>query len=177
MVCSGWVTYTGCVWLTRSRCHISPQLWQQIPGRKTNSFPLHQRRSSNEQTNKKKLGRPTNVKKHNAFLDAVEYLEKYDDETMDELHDVYTKMQLERLLIDHYGDEVSITSIRQQANIETLTPQVKNIIHEAHTKAANVGQSNMDQLIKIVGWVHSYRDNKNWTNITICIQIQNRWNI
>ena len=93
------------------------------------------------------------MKKHNAFLDAVEYLEKYDEETitMDELRDVYTKVQLERLLIDHYGDEVSITSIRQQANIETLTPKVKNIIHEAHTKAANVNQSNMDQLIKIVG--------------------------
>ena len=48
------------------------------------------------------------MKKHKAFLDAVEYLEKYDVETitMDELHhimklktglsddDVYTKVQL-----------------------------------------------------------------------------------
>ena len=62
------------------------------------------------------------MKKHNAFLDAVEYLKQYDDETitMDELHhikkhktglsddDVYTKVQLKRLLIYHYGDYITI---------------------------------------------------------------------
>ena len=63
------------------------------------------------------------MKKHNAFLDAVEYP----------------------------SIEVSITSIRQQANIATLTSKVKNIIHEAHTQAANVDQFSMDQSIKMVG--------------------------
>ena len=84
---------------------------------------------------KLKLGCPTSVIKHNEFLDAVEYLKKYDDETitMEELHlimklktglsddDVYTKVQLKRLLIDHVGDEISITSIRQQDNVHCNT--------------------------------------------------------
>ena len=95
------------------------------------------------------------MKKHNAFLDTFEYLEKYDDETitMDELHhimklktglgddDVYTKLQLKRLLIDHYRDEVSITSIRQQANIVTLTSNVKNIIKYTSIRLCQISGS------------------------------------
>ena len=124
--------------------------------RQENKFLLTSSKKSYNKKNKKKLGRLTNVKKHNAFLDAVQYMEKSADETItvDELHhimklktckdDVYTKVQLKRQLIDHYGDKVSITSIRQQANIVTLTSKIKNVIHEAHTKAANVDQSSMD---------------------------------
>ena len=62
--------------------------------------------------------------------------------------DVYTKVQLRHKLEAHYREKESITIIRQQPNIVTLTENVKNLIQETHEHAKEV---DMDGLIEVVG--------------------------
>lgn len=97
----------------------------------------------------KKRGRPAgscDEEKQFAFMSVIDYLESNDDETvtLDELYDVmqrcsesdevYSKKSLQRLLVEHYGEKVSITSSKQQPLVVTLTSNVKQILQEAHKK-------------------------------------------
>ena len=77
---------------------------------------------------KQKLGRPKIVSKADAFQMAIDYLGENDDETItrNDLYDVmniksgltyddiYSKTYMKQKLIDHYGQKVSITTIRQK---------------------------------------------------------------
>ena len=113
----------------------------------------------------KKRGRPSSSvdhNKHSAFVHVIEYLENNDDETvtLDELYqimeseagseEVYSKRKLQRQLYAHYGDRVSITSLKQQPLIVTLTSNVKQIVQDAHNKLKE-DWTGIDVLIEIVG--------------------------
>lgn len=113
----------------------------------------------------KKRGRPAgscDEEKQFAFMSVIDYLESNDDETvtLDELYDVmqrcsesdevYSKKSLRRLLVEHYGEKVSITSSKQQPLVVTLTSNVKQILQEAHKKLSQ-DWSDINELIAIVG--------------------------
>jgi len=114
---------------------------------------------------KPKLGRPKVSSKNDAFKLAMSYLEDNDDETLtiEQLYsimkeksglnddDLYSPRQLQRELKEHYGTRVSMTTTKQQSTIVTLTSNVKTIIQEAHSSAANANENNMDGLIETVG--------------------------
>jgi len=97
-------------------------------------------------------GRPTgsaDQQKRPAPRHAIEYLENNDDETvtLDELYavimeskvsseGVYSKKTLQRMLYEHYGDKVSITSIKQQPLVVTLSSNITQLVRDAHKKIA-----------------------------------------
>lgn len=62
---------------------------------------------------------------------------------------VYSKKTLQRMLSEHYGDKVSITSIKQQPLAVTLSSTIKQLVRDAHKKLAE--WDDMDVLIEIVG--------------------------
>ena len=122
-------------------------------------------RNLNVDTPLKKRGRPSGSvdhNKHSAFVHVTEYLENNDDETvtLDELYqimeseagseEVYSKRTLQRQLYAHYGVRVSITSLKQQPLIVTLTSNVKQIVQDAHNKLKE-DWTDVDVLIEIVG--------------------------
>ena len=63
---------------------------------------------------------------------------------------VYSKKTLQRMLYEHYGDKVSITSIKQQPLVVTLSSNIKQLVRDAHKKLAE-DWDDMDVLIEIVG--------------------------
>ena len=109
--------------------------------------------------------RPTgsvDEQKRLAFRHVIEYLENNDDETvtLDELYavmesevgseGVYSKKTLQRMLYEHYGYKVSITSIKQQPLVVTLSSNIKQLVRDADKKLAE-DWDDMDVLIEIVG--------------------------
>lgn len=54
------------------------------------------------------------------------------------------------MLCEHYGDKVSITSIKQQPLVVTLSSNIKQLVRDAHKKIAEKWDD-MDVLIEIVG--------------------------
>ena len=119
----------------------------------------------NETDEPRSRGRPTgsvDQQKRLAFRHVIEYLENNDDETvtLDELYavmesevgseGVYSKKTLQRMLYEHYGDKVSITSTKQQPLVVTLSSNIKQLVRDAHKKLAE-DWDDMDVLIEIVG--------------------------
>ena len=110
-------------------------------------------------------GRPTGLvdqQKRLAFRHVIEYRENNADETvnLDDFYavmeskvsseGVYSKKTLQRMLHEHYGDEVCITSIKQQPLVVTLSSNIKQFVRYAHKKLAEEWDD-MDALIEIVG--------------------------
>ena len=100
--------------------------------------------TTDDQQKKRKYGRPKSDSKLSAFGHVINYLEHNDDSTitLDELYDamqsnsdnddIYSKRQLQRQLLEHYDSRVSITTVRQQANVVTLTSNLKPILQKGH---------------------------------------------
>ena len=101
-------------------------------------------------------------RKNNAFKQVIDYLEKNDDETitLDELfeimqsqagdEDTYSKKSLQRQLRAHYGDRVSMTSSMQNPLIVTLSSNVKQMIHDTHTRMTE-DSTDINTMIEPVG--------------------------
>ena len=115
----------------------------------TTVYTGHRKNKKKDGAPPTKRGRPSGTideMKRSSFPQVIEYLENNDDETvtLDELYEimegnassgeVYSKKSLQRQLYAHYGIRVSITSMKQQPLVVTLTSNVKQLIQEAHSK-------------------------------------------
>ena len=117
----------------------------------------------NETDEPRSRGRPTglvDLKKRLAFRYVIEYLDNDDDETVN-LDELYAVMEsdvgsegvfqktLPRMLYEHYGDKVSITSIKQQPLAVTLSSNIKQLLRDAHKKLSE-DWDDMDEIVGII---------------------------
>ena len=93
----------------------------------------------------KHAGRPKDTEKQDAFRIVTKYLERFDDETI-----TYSEKQMKTALENHYGDNISITTVGSKPNVVTLRENVKMIIHETHVKSQKEESAAQD-LIEAVG--------------------------
>ena len=62
----------------------------------------------------------------------------------------YSEKQMKTALENHYGDNISITTVGSKPNVVTLRENVKMIIHETHVKSQKE-ESTAQELIEAVG--------------------------
>lgn len=63
--------------------------------------------------------------------------------------EIFNLKQLKRVLENHYGTKVSITTIKQSSNVVIWTSKVETIIQEAYVRSSKM-LSDMDRLIEVI---------------------------
>ena len=164
-------------------CHTRQDKWSsQVQARLLNVFDLpaaesvyHQRCSINFRTKcqipatyspgvdvkKRKIGRPKDTEKTEAFFGAVDYLQENDDETLtindlvermkailSDPCDAYSGKYMKSKLLQHFGERIIVTEINGRPNVVTFRTTVNNVIQDLHNQKQQDPQTEKLNIIK-----------------------------
>lgn len=101
---------------------------------------------------KKKVGRPEDEEKREAFLKVTKFLEENDDEQItvsdlmekmeeylsDSNSEAYGRHHMKTKLLEHFGDKIIITDINGKPNVVTFKTTATSILQEFHVQQKDV---------------------------------------
>ena len=107
---------------------------------------LMQFASEQRDVKKRKIGRPQDEEKNDAFLKVARFLQENDDEQItvvdlvekmeeylgDLASTAYGRTHMKARLQEHFGDQIIITEINGKPNVVTFRSTVDNILHDFH---------------------------------------------
>ncbi|CAH3129009.1 unnamed protein product [Porites lobata] len=108
--------------------------------------------SEQRDVKKRKIGRPQDEEKNDAFLKVARFLQENDDEQItvvdlvekmeeylgDSASIAYGRTHMKARLQEHFGDQIIITEINGKPNVVTFRSTVANILHDFHAQPKNV---------------------------------------
>ena len=108
--------------------------------------------SEQRDVKKRKIGRPQDEEKNDAFLKVARFLQENDDEQItvvdlvekmeeylgDSASTAYGRTHMKARLQEHFGDQIIITEINGKPNVVTFRSTVANILHDFHAQPKNV---------------------------------------
>ena len=111
---------------------------------------------------KKRLGRPQNEEKMDAFLRVANFLQDNDDEqiTLNDLIDLmndfmansestgYGHTHMKARLKEHFGDQILITEINGKSNVVTFRSTAETILQEFHARQNDHPEEEKKHIIK-----------------------------
>ena len=101
---------------------------------------------------KRKIGRPPDEEKNDAFFKVARFLQENDDEQItvvdlvekmeeylaDSASTAYSRTHMKARLQEHFSDQIIITEINGKPNVVTFRSTVANILHDFHAQPKNV---------------------------------------
>lgn len=100
---------------------------------------------------KRKIGRPPDEEKNDAFFKVARFLQENDDEQIsvvdlvekmeeylaDSASTAYSRTHMKARLQEHFSDQIIITEINGKPNVATFRSTVANILHDFHAQPKN----------------------------------------
>ena len=134
-------------------CSVNFRTGKQIPKVFVTEEPAHK---------KKRLGRPQDEDKMDAFLRVAKFLQDNDDEqiTVNDLIDLmndfmanseskaYGHTHMKARLKEHFGDQILITEINGKSNVVTFRSTAETILQEFHVRQNDNPEEEKKHIIK-----------------------------
>ena len=138
-----------CSWFASSRCYLSSSVQRELQDQK--QIPM-QFASEQHDVKKRKIGRPQDEQKNDAFLKVAWFLQENDDEQItvvdlvekmeeylgDSASTAYGRTHMKARLQEHFGDQIFVTEINGKPNVVTFRRTVANILYDFHAQPKNV---------------------------------------
>ena len=134
-------------------CSVNFRTGKQVPKMFLTDEPVHK---------KKRVGRPQDDEKTDAFLRVAKFLQENDDEQItvsdlialmndymaDSEGTAYSHTHMKAKLMEHFGDKILITEINGKANVVTFRNTAETILQEFHVHQKDHPEQEKKHIIK-----------------------------